>query len=354
MAFTTINDPSAYFQTALYTGNGSTQSITNDGNSNLQPDFLWVKGRTGAGEDHKLTDSTRGVTYTIESNEDTTQYNDTNGSTAFNSDGFSLGDNGNYNDNGNTYAAWQWKCNGGTTASNSDGSITSTVQTNTTPGFSIVKWTGTTSNATVGHGLGVAPDCIFFKNYTDTSNWTTYHSILGNSGGMYLNLTDAFNTASSWYQDTSPTSSVFSVGTNSKTNGGTMVAYCFANIKGFSRCSIFKGTGDATDGAFIYCGFKPAYIMMKKSSDNSGANWGIFDIKREGYNSNNQDLRANTNSGEGTDADILDITSTGFKIRSTSGGFGGGDGSDYIYLAFAQQPLVASNTVCATTRVGTK
>ena len=162
MAYSTINDPSAHFQTATYTGNGSTQSITNSGNSNLKPDFAWIKD-LGSAFDHKLQDSNRGSTYTIESNTALATYNDTDAVTSFNTDGFSLGSNGNVNDNTATLIAWQWKANGGTTSSNGSGSITSTVQANTTAGFSIVTYTGTGSNATVGHGLGVAPDLIFVK-----------------------------------------------------------------------------------------------------------------------------------------------------------------------------------------------
>ncbi len=189
MAFTTINDPSAYFQIAKYTGNGSTQSIVNGGNSNLQPDFIWIKDM-GSAFDHKLSDSTRGSTYTLEANTDTAAYNDTDAVTSFNTDGFSLGSNANVNDNTANVVAWQWKANGGTTAANGNGSISSTVQASTTAGFSIVTYTGTGSNATVGHGLGVTPEVIFVKLTSGSGDWVSFHQPLGNTKFLRLNSDD--------------------------------------------------------------------------------------------------------------------------------------------------------------------
>ncbi len=346
MAFTTINDPSAYFQIAKYTGNGSTQSIVNGGNSNLQPDFIWIKDM-GSAFDHKLSDSTRGSTYTLEANTDTAAYNDTNAVTSFNTDGFSLGNNANVNDNTANVVAWQWKANGGTTAANGNGSISSTVQASTTAGFSIVKWTGSGANATIGHGLGAIPQVIIFKNYDNTDNWVVYHHRLGNDGGLYLNLGNALNSASSWFNDTTPTSTVFSIGTNSKTNsnGNPMIAYCFSNIKGYSKMDSYKGNGDV-DGPFIFTGFKPSFILTKRT-DNTGS-WLIHDIKRNGYNSNNDEIEVNTNAAQANN-DRLDILSNGFKIRNTAG-YVNADGANYVYLALADSPLVASNNVAATTR----
>ena len=349
MAYTTVNDSSAYFQTTLYTGNGSTQSITNGGNSDLKPDLAWIKDR-GSAFDHKLSDSNRGSTYTLETNETTAAYNDTNAVTSFNTDGFSLGSNGNVNDNTANVVAWQWKANGGTTSSNGSGSITSTVQANTTAGFSIVTWTGTTSNGTVGHGLGKAPDCIFFKNYAASENWTTYHSKLGNTGGLYLNLTNGFNSAGSWYNDTSPTSSVFSVGTNTKTNGGTMVAYCFANIKGYSSFGSYTGNAAEPAGPFIYTGFAPAFIMVKASSE-AGQNWVIGDRARDPYNIAIRKLFANTNgsSSAAVGDNNWDFLSNGFQIRTSDDAMNK-SGVTFQYLAFAEMPLVATNNVLALAR----
>ena len=343
MAYTTINDPSAYFQTLLYTGGSS--SYTNNGNSDLQPDWVWIKARNNAYE-HKLFDSSRGATKLLVSNSTVAQATQS-GLTAFNSDGFSLGGDGGSNDANTNFVAWQWKANGGTTASNSDGSITSTVQANTTAGFSIVTWTGTGSNGTVGHGLGKAPDCILFKNYAATENWTTYHSVLGNSGGLYLNLTNSFNTASSWYSDTSPTSSSFYVGTNSKTNGGTMVAYCFADTQGFSKFGSYTGNGNG-DGPFVYTGFKPAWLMVKRTD--SSNDWWIIDNKRDDYQNPFSDLLiANQDGAENANTPRGDLLSNGFKWRVNPNAFNASGGT-YLYMAFAANPFVTSDGVPTTAK----
>jgi len=349
MAYTTVNDPSAYFHTALYTGNGSSQTVTNDANAgDFKPDWIWVKNRSTA-DSHMLSDSNRGSTKALVSSGNGAEFTPTNGNLAFLTDGFSFGSNNNYNRNTDSFIAWQWKANGGTTASNSNGSITSTVQANTTAGFSIVTWTGTGSNGTVGHGLGKAPDCIFFKNYAASENWTTYHSVLGNSGGMYLNLSNDFNTASSWYSDTSPTSSSFYVGTNSKTNGGTMVAYCFANTKGFSKFGKYTGNGSDSNGAFVYTGFKVKYLLIKRT--NADQSWHISDTDMDPINPNTQRLLADSNGAEETRSttDSIDFLSNGFKLYSNQNIING-NGDTYVYMAFAQNPLVASNNVIALAR----
>jgi len=298
-----------------------------------------------------VTDSNRGVNKSLFTPATDAQVtNNARGYvSAFNTDGFTVGAGSSGSDNVNTnsqnYVAWQWKANGGTTASNSDGSITSTVQANTTAGFSMVTWTGTGSNGTVGHGLSKAPDCIFFKNYTATENWVTYHSVLGNSGGMYLNLTNSFNTASSWYQDQSPTSDYFYVGTNTKTNGGTMIAYCFTDIKGYSKFGKYTGNGNA-DGPFAYTGFSPAWVMVKNTASATG--WVIQDNKRSPFNVRNKRLFANVSDAESTDSDF-DFLSNGFKLKN-SGNTPNKSGDVYIYMAFAKNPLVATNGVPTTAR----
>jgi hypothetical protein len=349
MAYTTINDPSAYFQALLYTGNSSTQSVTFDGNSDLQPDWVWTKCRSNA-SDNFVFDSTRGVHKRIFTNTTAAEVTNTNALTSFDSDGFSMGTVGGMNFSSQTYVGWGWKSNGGTTSSNTDGSITSTVQADTTAGFSIVTWTGTTSNGTVGHGLGKAPDCIFFKNYAAAENWTTYHSVLGNSGGLYLNLNNSFNTASSWYSDTSPTSDYFYVGTNTKTNGGTMVAYCFADTQGYSKFGSYSGNGNA-DGPFVYTGFKPAWLLTKRTD--VGDNWRLVDSTRYPFNDNSATcLQPNqTNNETDSGARNLDLLSNGFKVRTTDPDSNSGDGgSNYLYMAFAENPLVATNNTIALAR----
>ena len=348
MAYTTTDDPSAYFQTALYTGNGSTQSITNDGNSDLQPDWVWIKERNNA-VDHQLQDSTRGVTKTLQSNSNNGESTLTDIITSFNSDGFSLGNNVTWNGSSDTYVAWQWKANGGTTSSNSDGSITSTVQANTTAGFSIVTWSGnTTAGATVGHGLGVAPHYVQVKRRDrDGDAWRGFWQPLGDEKYLELNANDAEqdSTTGAW-NDTSPTSSVFSLGSAAGINGGNMVAYCFAPIQGYSKIGSYTGNGNA-DGAFVYTGFKPAWIMIKQT-DGTGS-WAIHDTKRGTINPIDEDLFANLSSVE-SDNDIeKDILSNGFKLRASHSAVNG-NGNSYIYMAFAESPFVSSKGVPTTAR----
>ena len=348
MAYSTINDPSAHFQTATYTGNGSTQSITNSGNSNLKPDFAWIKD-LGSAFDHKLQDSTRGSTYTLESNTTTAAYNDTDAVTSFNTDGFSLGSNANVNDNTANLVAWQWKANGGTTSSNGSGSITSTVQANTTAGFSIVTYTGTGSNATVGHGLGVAPDLIFVKLTSGSGDWTIYSSTLGNTKYLRLNGDIAAGTQSTYWQDTSPTSTAFSIGTagDVNTSSGSHVAYCFTSIQGYSKFGTFLGDGQ-TDGPFIYTGFKPAWVMTKNSSSAGG--WAIMDAGRNPNNVQNKYLIANTADVQATGSSFdIDSNSNGFKIRANNGNINA-NGDSILYMAFAENTLVGTNNIISLAR----
>ena len=349
MAYTTIDDPSAHFQTLLYTGNGSARSLTNDGNSDLQPDWIWIKERNNA-VDHQLQDSTRGVTKTLQSNQNYGESTLTDIVTAFNSDGFSLGNNASWNGNNDTYVAWQWKANGGTTASNSSGSITSTVQANTTAGFSIVTFSGnTTAGATVGHGLGVAPHYVQVKRRDrDGDAWRGFWEPLGNEKYLELNATDAQqdSTTGAW-NDTSPTSSVFSLGSAAGINGGNMVAYCFAPIQGYSKFGSYTGNGNE-NGPFVYLGFKPQWIMFK----NAGAaeEWVLQDTTRNPDNPVTKNIRVDSNIAE-ADASNLDIDflSNGFKNRSNQAQLNS-NGVSYVYMAFAEYPFVSSEGVPTTAR----
>ncbi len=348
MAYSTINDPSAYFQIAKYTGNGSTQSITNSGNSNLKPDFAWIKD-LGSAFDHKLQDSNRGSTYTIESNTALATYNDTDAVTSFNTDGFSLGSNANVNDNTANVIAWQWKANGGTTSSDGNGSITSTVQASTTAGFSIVTYTGTGSNATVGHGLGVAPDVIFVKLTSGSGDWTSYHSVLGNTKYLRLNSSNAAGTQSTYWQDTSPTATAFSIGTagDVNTSSGSHVAYCFKSIKGYSKFGSYKGNGNS-DGTFVYTGFAVSYLMMKRTD--SAGEWLIYDNKRNITNLRDTRLEAQDNFPNSTGSSkSFDFCANGFKCRGDDSDMNG-SGNDYIYLAFADNTLVGTNNIISLAR----
>jgi len=346
-----INKPTAYFQTTLYSGTGSSQSITNTGNSDLQPDWVWVKSRSTA-VDHELFDSVRGTGVALISNGNYAESTG-RGVNSFDSDGFSLVHaQGATNTSGRTYAAWQWKA--GTSFTNDAsgtgiGSIDSAGSVNTTSGFSIISYTGTGSVGTVAHGLGAVPKMILFKNRSRASNWIVYHEALGNTKNLYLDATNAEHDRSDTFNDTSPTSSVFTVGTaDLNINTESIIAYCFAEKQGYSKISSYVGNGNA-DGPFIYTGFKPAYVMIKRTD--AANNWMVWDNKRIGYNVDNNELYPNETAAEGDD-DRIDLLSNGFKWRS-GGATNNASGSVFIYMAFAEQPFVsntASGSVPVTAR----
>ena len=337
MAYSSIVKPSDYFNTKLYTGNGGTNAITGVG---FQPDFTWIKNRSRI-ENHVLYDAVRGVTKRMESNLTDAESTKTNGLTAFGTDGFTVGSAGQNNYNGDNIASWNWLASN-TTASNTDGSITSTVSANTTSGFSIVSYTGTGSIATIGHGLGVAPNVVIVKQRTVAGNhWVMYNSVLPSANYfLYLDSTDGQQTATNFFNNTAPTSSVFTVGTDAQTNGSTnsLIAYCFAEKKGFSKFGNYTGNGNA-DGTFVYTGFRPAMVIFKNT--NAVQDWVIKDNKRPGYNVTDDVLYPNGNYAEGSGADI-DLLSNGFKARTTADNTNQ-SGSNFIYMAFAEEPLVANS-----------
>ena len=336
--------PKDYFNTTLWTGDGnSTQNITGTG---FNADWIWLKGRSGAG-DHQLYDKVRGVQKMIISNGTNAESTNSIGLQTFGSDGFTMGSD--MTGSGSTFVAWNWLANG-QGSSNTDGSINTTyTSANTTSGFSISTYTGTGSNATIGHGLGVKPSMIICKRLNSTGGWISYHSALGATKYLYLDNTDAEAANSTVWQDTEPTTSVFSVGTASNCNasGGTYVAYCFAEKTGFSKFGLYEGNGSA-DGAFIYTGFKPAWILIKGKG--TAEHWHLYDNKRLGYNATggNARLIPSANTAETTSIDI-DILSNGFKQKSSANNCNG-SGQGYIYMAFAEAPLVGSNNVPATAR----
>lgn len=352
MAYTTITDPSAYFQTALYTGDGNTyKAVTNDGNSNLQPDWVWTKVRSTTNS-HHVADTSRGITKQLTPNNSNAEQTDASIHYSVQSDGFTVGNAGSVNANGATFATWQWKANGGTTASNSSGTITSTVQANTTSGFSIVTWTGSGANATIGHGLGVTPKMIIIKRLNGGNDWIVYHASLENASYyISLNGTGGQTQAANVFNSTAPTTSVFSVGTSTATNSGsqTYIAYCFADIQGYSKFANLRGNGNA-DGPFIYTGFKPAFVMQKEYSQGSTV-WFMWDSKRDPINVANHTVEANSTAGEGSTAsgatNWIDILSNGYKIRNT-GSHLNASGRQYIYMAFAQNPFVATSALPST------
>jgi|TARA_R100001443_G_scaffold70627_1_gene78928 hypothetical protein len=360
MAYTTIDDGSAYFQTATWTGNGSTQSITNGGNSDLQPDWIWTKRRNGDGQNHHGIDSTRGASKAMVINDVDGEATKSNGITAFNSDGFSVGTDTNFNNNTTTYVGWQWKANGGTTTTNdasatSVGSIDSVYQANTTAGFSIVTYTGTGSNGTIAHGLGSTPKWYFVKNRSESSisgtgqSWIVYHSVMAHGAAMFLNTDDSKMNHSPFWNSTAPTSTTFSVGTDSRTNtsGDDYIAYCFAEKQGYSKFGSYVGNANA-DGPFVYTGFKPAWVMTKNMSNAGG--WAIMDTGRSPFNVINEYLIANTADTESSGQDFdIDSVSNGFKVRYTNGNYNA-NGSTIIYMAFAEHPFVSSKGVPTTAR----
>jgi len=347
MAYTTINKPNTYFNPVLYQSNNSTgQSITGVG---FQPDFLWVKDRQAGGA-HVLVDVVRGSTKWLGSANTDAEVTRADQVTSFDSDGFTLGaDSGNFiNYQTNNNVAWNWKA-GGTAVSNTDGDITSSVSANTTNGFSIVSYTGTGANATVGHGLGEVPKMIIFKNRSSVKSWAIYHTSLGATKFIWLNEAGAVSTYTPMFNDTEPTSSVFSVGTDlaSNVSADNYIAYCFADKAGFSKMGSYTGNGSA-DGPFVYLGFKPAFTMLKRTD--LGASWYLFDNKRNTYNPLDKRLYPNANSAEATVAGgEIDYISNGFKIRRVETDINASGGS-YIYMAFAEAPLVGTNNVPANAR----
>ena len=351
MAYTTIDDPSAHFQIALYAGDGSTQSITNDGNSDLQPDWVWTKSRSDSSL-ALITDSTRGTGKRIYPSSTSAEESHSNMVTAFNSDGFSIGNHSAINTNNYNYVGWQWKANGGTTASNTDGATTSTVQANTDAGFSIVTYTGTGSATTLGHGLGVAPAMLIVKNRTTAVDWAVYHKDLTDAGYVIaINSTDAeADSGTNRWNHTDPTSSVFSVGSGQQTNQNTnsMICYAFAEKQGYSKFGKYVGNGNA-NGAFVYTGFKPAWLMIKDIG--AAGNWFITDHKRNPFNLTDDWLVANGSGAETNyvNASSVDYLSNGFKLRTTYSE-ANTSGRTYVYFAFAENPFVTSTGIPTTAR----
>jgi len=330
-----------YFKTVTYTGDESGQTIT----VGFQPDFTWIKTRDGA-YNHQLVDAIRGNTKYLKSNATDAENTSTNAVTGFVSSGFTLGADTNawVNQNGKNIVSWNWKANGAG-SSNSDGSTTATVSVNTTAGFSMVYYnTGGSGTQSMGHGLGSAPELIITKPTQNTESWYVYSKTLTHSNILKLNATDA--SSSSGVYAYAPTDSVFSVSNSAIGGYNGVMSYCFKSIKGFSAMGSYTGNGNA-DGSFQYLGFKPAFILLKQTSS-AGNDWWMFDNKRLGFNPSNSLLRASISNAELANTDI-DLVSNGFKIVSTDGGINA-SGSTYIYMAFAEEPLVSSNGVPATAR----
>jgi hypothetical protein len=328
----TIKKGNSYMDATLYTGNGSTQTITNA--NGFRPDLVWQKPRSEVAS-HRLVDSVRGVNNVLYSNQTAVAATETNTLTAFNSNGFT-GGGSNAVTSGNTAVAWQWQAGQGTTSSNTSGSITSTVSVNATAGFSIVTYTAN-SNSTVGHGLGVAPKVVIMKSRTVDAGWLFGSDVIGWTNFLWLNLTNASTANSTVWNNTAPTSSVFTLGSGVSTaNYGDMVAYCWAEIAGFSRFGSYTGNG-STDGPFVYTGFRPKFVLIKYSS--GAENWAIWDTSRNTYNVMDTILRPDSTAADTSGStQNIDFVSNGFKIRGTDGKLNTSSGT-YIYMAFAENPF---------------
>jgi len=326
MAYTTIDDPTDYFNSVLWTGNGSNRDITGVG---FQPDFTWIKQRNGTFS-HVLGNSLSGDNKFLVSSAEQAESTDTDKFRTFVSDGFQVGTHNGVNGSSNTYVGWNWK-------------------ETATAGFDIVSYTGNGSARTISHSLSAVPKMFMTKRTDSSESWGVYHHTQGAGKFLRLNNTDAADTSSTLWNNTTPTSSVFSVavGGMSNTNGGTYIAYLFAEKKGFSKFGSYIGNG-STDGTFVYTGFKPAWVMSKRT-DSSGNSWRIFDNKRPGFNTSSFNfVHANLNDAEAT-GDAMDLNSNGFKIRTNSTDQNTSNGT-YIYIAIAESPFVTSTGIPTTAR----
>ena len=326
MAYTTIDDPSAYFQTKLYTGTGCSLALTNDGNSDLQPDWVWIKERNGA-TNQMLTDSVRGATKTLHSQNTDTESTDAQALKSFNSDGFTVGTDGDVNTSSDTYVAWNWK----KTAD---------------AGFDIVSYTGNGSARTISHSLSAVPGWIIVKNRDEGESWPIYHHKNTSAPAtdyLALNDTHATTDSNTRWNDTAPTSSVFTVGTSDVVNKNTIkyIAYLFAEKQGYSKFGSYAAN-ESVDGTFVYTGFKPAFVILKQS--NLARDWHMFDNKRSTFNAVGRYLRPNVSGAEDSGEDYLDLLSNGFKLKNTGNRFNDADGT-YIFMAFAESPFVSSNKI---------
>ena len=343
MAYTTIDKSSLQFNTKLYTGSGGTNNITG---LDFQPDWVWLKSRSATAS-NVLQDAIRGNNKSIKTNTTAAEFTQSF-FTSFNSDGFTVATTEpDVNANGTTYASWNWKANG-QGSSNTAGTInTSYTSANTTSGFSIIQYTGNgSSGATIGHGLGVVPKAVIVKLTSGSGyDWGVYHASLGNTKNLRLNLTDTVATSTAFWNDTTPSSSLVYLGNNATVNGSgsTYIAYCFADVPGFSKMGSYQGNANA-NGSFIYTGFRPAFLVVKNTQ--LADNWSMFNSKALGYNTYNHIMYPDLANTESNGLPI-DFLANGFKWR-TAAGMANGNNQKLIYMAFAANPFVTSTGVPTT------
>ena len=348
MAYTDIDNPELYFQTKLYTGTGSSNAITLDGSENMQPDWVWIKCRDDS-HNHQVFDSVRGVHKRMRTDTIGAETESSESLKSFDSDGFTLGTQANVNASAsgdNSFVAWNWKA--GTSFSNDAsatgiGSLDSSGSVNDTAGFSIVSYTGNSTVSTIKHGLSTTPSAIILKGRIADRNWIVGHQSEGWGKSASMDGNGTFSSQTHW-NNTAPTNSVFTIegGSNSNvnTNSAGYITYCFSEKKGFSKFGTYTGNGQANDGTFVYTGFAPAWLMLKRADSTS--QWCIIDNKRPGYNIAVNTLFANLSDVEATDLGV-NLLSNGFKEDTTNNL--GASGGTYIYMAFAESPFVNSNGV---------
>jgi hypothetical protein len=330
MAYTTIDNPELYFQCKTYSGSSSDVTVTFDGSEDMQPDLIWLKGK--ASGDHLLFDSVRGVNKRLQPNANDAEVDRTSDNDelkAFNSDGWTLGTfNSNVTGAGSTNVSWNWK-------------------ESATAGFDIVTYTGNETARTISHSLSAVPKMMIVKNRGTTGNWGVYHVGLGTANKrLELDSNAAEDTGTSVWNDTDPTSSVFSVGDNDRiTNGNSMtyVGYLFSEKQGYSKFGSWSVTANS-NRPFIFTGFKPAWLMIKKTNSGGSVNWYIFDNKRSPINAVDDFLKADTSDAEGGDGNAyIDFLSNGFKLKT--GNIGTEASGKFVYMAFAESPFVNSNGI---------
>ena len=343
MAYSVIDKHSSFMNPLKYTGDASTQAVTGVG---FQPDIVWIKNMSTT-SDWSGYDSVRGTTKALMQDNNGEEQTYATGLTAFGADGFTVGAQAIVNGSGNSIASMNWKA-GTTSGIAGSPSITPTSYSfNSTSGVSVIAYTGTGSAGTLPHGLGVAPELIIQKNLADAENWQVYHKSMGATKYMTLNTTNAESAQTSRWNDTAPTSTLFTIGSDSSVNGSgeNCIAYCFAPVKGFSKFNYFKGNAEA-NGPMIYTGFKPAFLVIKRMNAGADYGWGVYDNKRAGYNDNNRTLYFTTSAEDG--GGYVNFFSNGFKMISSSA-WQNSSNNLFLYWAFGQ-PIVGSNGVTATAR----